>query len=511
MNATSRVAVEPVVVEPEDEFNQKLIENVHPPDWVNPKPSGRYNLVVIGAGTAGLVSAAGAALLGARVALIERHRMGGDCLNYGCVPSKVLIRAARAAYAIDEAREFGIEARIEEINFADTMRRLRRVRADISPHDSARRFQGLGADIYLGDARFLTGNSLSVAGERLEFRKAIIATGARAAIPPVPGLKELGALTNETVFSLTELPKRLIVIGGGPIGCELAQSFARLGSQVSIVERAPRLLPRDDADAATILQSQLEREGVATFLGVEIQRAEAGHEGKTIVFNRGRGEERVSADQILVAAGRTPNLEGLNLEAAGVKFQPAGVIVDDYLRTSNADIYSAGDISSRFQFTHAAEALGRIALQNALFFGRKRASDLVIPWCTYTDPEIAHVGWSTEDAGKRQMEIKTFTLSFADNDRAVVDGDIGGFARVHANKKDGVIVGATLVSRHAGESIGELVMAIQRKLKIGDLGGIIHPYPTQAEIIKRLGDSSMRSRLKPWMKKALVKFFRWSR
>jgi pyruvate/2-oxoglutarate dehydrogenase complex dihydrolipoamide dehydrogenase (E3) component len=378
-------------------------------------------------------------------------------------------------------------------------------------HDSAERFRGLGADIYLGEARFVSKNSVEVAGKRLLFKKAIIATGARAAIPPISGLEEAGVVTNESVFSLTELPQRLIVIGGGPIGCELAQSFVRLGSQVSIIEQAPRLIPRDDADAASILRSQFEDEGISLFLDATIQRTERSASGKVVIFDRGKGEERVEADEILAAAGRTPNIESLNLEAAGVEFDKKGVIVDERLRTSNPDIYSAGDISSRFQFTHAAEALGRIALQNALFFGRKRASDLIIPWCTYTEPEIAHVGLSAEEARKRGLEVETFTLPLAENDRAVVDGDTAGFARIHARKKGGEILGATMVGPHAGECIGELVLAIQRKLRPRDLSGVIHPYPTQAEIIKRLGDFSMRSRFKPWMKNLLIKFFAWRR
>lgn len=496
---------------PQDEFNRTLVQNVHPPAWVNPKPSGRYNLVVIGAGTAGLVSAAGAALLGARVALIERHLMGGDCLNYGCVPSKALIRAARAAYAVHESREFGIDSETLQIRFPEVMKRLRRVRAEISPHDSAERFREFGTDIYLGAARFIDSNAIEVAGERLEFKKAIIATGARAALPLIPGLKEIGFLTNETVFSLTDLPRRLIVIGAGPIGCELAQSFSRLGSKVSIISDGDAMLPREDRDAAAILTRQFERENIGMVLGAAIQRAELATEGKVLVFDRGNGMERISGDEILVAVGRTPNVEGLNLEAARVRYDKKRITVDDHLRTSSSHIFAAGDIASRYQFTHAAEALGRIALQNALFFGRKRATELVIPWCTYTDPEIAHVGLHERDARERANDIKTFTLSFAENDRSVVDGEVPGFARVHTDKKSGRIMGATLVSRHAGETIGELVVAIQCKLRIGDLGGVIHPYPTQAEIIKRLGDASTRSRLKPWMRKTLVRVFQWRR
>jgi pyruvate/2-oxoglutarate dehydrogenase complex dihydrolipoamide dehydrogenase (E3) component len=500
-----------VEVTPADEFNRKLVENAHPPDWINPKPAGRYNLVVIGAGTAGLVAAAGAAILGARVALIERHLMGGDCLNYGCVPSKALIRAARAAHAVSEAREFGIETSPAQIEFADVMRRVRRVRAEIAPHDSVQRFARLGVDVFLGQGHFTGKRSLAVEGERLEFSKAVIATGARASIPPIPGLTEAGYLTNETVFSLTALPRRLVVIGGGPIGCELAQAFARLGSQVSLVSDVPALLPKEDAEAAAVLEQQFRREGIDLVLGTKVERVEKSAVGKILIIDQGQGKQTVVGDEILVAAGRTPNVEGLDLEAAGVKYDQHGVVADDRLRTSNHRIFAAGDISSHFHFTHAAEALGRIALQNALFFGRKRASNLVIPWCTYTDPEIAHVGLYEKNARTAGIEQETFTLPFADNDRGVVEGDTAGFARVHVGKKDHKLLGATLVSRHAGESIGELVMAIQRKMKVGELGAIIHPYPTEAEIIKRLGDASMRGRLKPWMKQVLIKFFQWRR
>lgn len=500
-----------IEVKPADEFNKKLVENAHPPDWINPKPAGRYNLVVIGAGTAGLVAAAGAAILGARVALIERHLTGGDCLNYGCVPSKALVRSARAAHAVAEAPEFGIETSAAKIEFADVMRRVRRVRAEIAPNDSVRRFAALGVDVFLGHGHFTSKRSLEVEGQRMEFRKAIISTGARAAVPPIPGLAEAGYLTNETVFSLTALPRRLIVIGGGPIGCELAQALTRLGSKVSLVSDVPRLLPKEDVDVAALLEQQFRREGIELILGAKVERAEKSAVGKILIIDRGQPKETVVGDEILLAVGRAPNVEGLNLEAAGVKYDDKGVTVDDHLRTSNRSIFAAGDIGSHYHFTHAAEALGRIALQNALFFGRKRASDLVVPWCTYTDPEIAHVGWNEESARKSGTEMETFTLPFTDNDRAVVDSDTQGFARVHVRKKDGKLLGATLVSRHAGESIGELVMAIQLKMKIGELSAIIHPYPTQGEIIKRLGDASQRGRLKPWMKQALVKMFQWRR
>ncbi|MCI0353240.1 MAG: mercuric reductase [Acidobacteriales bacterium] len=502
--------LEPQVL-PGDEYNRILIENAHPPTWRNPQPRGRYNLVVVGAGTAGLVSAAGAAQLGARVALVERHLMGGDCLNYGCVPSKALIRAARAAYAFSEAREFGISLTARpQIDFAEVMRRVRRVRAEISPHDSVQRFTDLGADVFLGNARFISGDAIEVGGTRLKFSKAIIATGARPAELSVPGLKEAGFLTNETVFSLTELPRRLIVIGAGPIGCELAQAFARLGSTVSILGIHPTLIPRDDPDAGKILQDQFEREGIDLYLGAQARRVRQSADGKTVFFDRGSGEEAITGDEILVAIGRTPNVEGLDLEAAGVAYDKKGITADATLRTSNPHIYAAGDISSAYQFTHAAEALARIALQNSLFFGRKRAGGLVIPWTTYTDPEVAHLGLTQKDAQER-ADVETFMLRLDDNDRAVVDGETAGFARAYVDRKHGRLLGATLVNRHAGESIGEFALAIQKGMKLRDLGGVIHPYPTQAEIIKRLGDTSQKSRLKPWMKKLLIRQFAWRR
>jgi pyruvate/2-oxoglutarate dehydrogenase complex dihydrolipoamide dehydrogenase (E3) component len=500
------------VVTPDDTYNRRLIENLHPPNWVNPSPSGRYNLVVIGAGTAGLVSAAGGAALGAKVALIERHLMGGDCTNYGCVPSKALIRSARAAYALQKAHNFGVSAQTgEPVDFPRVMERMRRLRTQISANDSVDRFSKLGAEVYLGDAKFTGKNEIEVDGRRLAFSKAIIATGARAATMDLPGFAETGYLTNESVFSLETLPQTLLVIGGGPIGCELAQTFRRFGSEVIIVTRGSRLLPHDDLDAAEILKRRFESEGIRILFGSKFIRAERADGRRKVFLKRSGQEETISADEILVAVGRKPNIEGLNPEAAGVKTSAAGVVVNDRLRTSNPDIYAAGDICSPYQFTHAAEAMARIAIQNALFFGRKRVSDLVIPWSTYTDPEVAHVGLTEKEAAKRGDEVVTFTKEFADTDRAILDGETEGHVRLYMNRKDGKLLGATIVGSHAGESIGEAVLAVKQKLKVGDLSGVIHPYPTQAEAIKRAADLQYRSRLKPWMRRILDKYFRYRR
>ncbi len=499
-----------------DEANRTLLANAHPSDWKNPEPKGRYNLVVLGAGTAGLVSAAGAAILGAKVALVERDLMGGDCLNFGCVPSKALIRAARAGYEAGHSSELGVHlASPLRLEFSEAMQRMRKLRAQISFHDSVQRFAKLGIDIFLGEAKFTSNRSVEVAGvmngARLQFSRAIIATGARASRPRVPGLEEVGYLTNETLFSLTTCPRGLMVVGAGPIGCEMAQAFRRFGAEVSIVSDSHGLLPREDRDAANILTAQLEREQIRLCMGARVLRAEKSAAGKMLIFERGRGEEKIIAEEILVATGRTPNIEGLNLEKANVRWHNKGVTVNDHLQTTNSHIYAAGDICSKYQFTHAAEALGRVALQNALFFGRKKASDLIIPWCTYTSPEIAHVGMYEQEAIGRGLPVETITLPFKENDRAILDGDSEGFVRVHANKRNGRILGATMVSSHAGESIGELVLAMQKKMTVQELAAVIHPYPTVAESIKRAGDASMRSRFKPWMRTMLTRMFTFRR
>jgi pyruvate/2-oxoglutarate dehydrogenase complex dihydrolipoamide dehydrogenase (E3) component len=486
------------LVAPDDAHNRLLVENVHPPAWANPRPSGRYNLVVLGAGTAGLVSAVGAAGLGARVAIVERHLMGGDCLNVGCVPSKGVLRASRAAAAVREAGAYGVRiAGPSEVDFGAAMERMRRLRAGISHNDSAHRLAKLGVDVYFGDARFVAPDAVDVGGATLRFARAVIATGGRPSSPPVPGLAEAGFLTNETVFSLTELPRRLVVIGAGPIGCELAQAFRRFGSEVTVVSLDPQLLPREDEDAAAILAGRFEREGVILRLGAKLLRVERREGAKRVVFLRDGREEEAAGDEILVAAGRAPNVEGLALENAGVAFGRAGIEVDDRLRTTNRRIYAAGDVCSAFKFTHAADAMARIVIQNALFFGRSKASALVIPWCTYTDPEIAHVGLYEREARERGSDVTTITVPLAEVDRAVLDGDAEGFARVHAERKSGRILGATLVASHAGEMIGEMALAITAGLTLGTLAGTIHPYPTQSEVWKRAGDAWNRSRLTP--------------
>ena len=498
-------------VEPLDRHNRELLANVHPADWKEPEPLDRYHLVVIGAGTGGLVTAAIAAGLGARVALVERHLMGGDCLNVGCVPSKGVIGAARAWQAAAEAGPVFAGPRAGGSgDFAAVMERMRRIRAGLSRVDSAARFRDLGVDVFLGEARFVGPDAATVNGKRLRFRRAVIATGARAAVPPIPGLEQAGYLTNETVFGLTELPGHLMVLGAGPIGCELAQAFARLGAQVTLIAREPRILPREDAEAAAVVEAAMERHGVRLLRNARLNRVERRDGRRVLAVERDGRAEDIVGDQLLVAVGRAPNVEGLGLEQAGVRYDQAGVAVNDRLRTSSRRIYAVGDICSRHQFTHAADAQARLVIGNALFFGLGggRVSRLVMPWVTYTTPEVAHVGMSAVEATQAGHEVHTLTVPMADVDRAVLDGQEDGFLRIHLRQGSDRILGATLVADHAGEMIGELTVAMANGLGLAKVGAAIHSYPTQAEVFRKAADAWRRTRLTPAAKRLFRAFFR---
>ncbi|HEY8515724.1 MAG TPA: mercuric reductase [Candidatus Binatia bacterium] len=498
----------------DDPHDRELVANVHPSDWVNPQPARRYNLVVLGAGTAGLVCAAGAAGLGAKVALVERDLMGGDCLNVGCVPSKCLIRSSRAVADLRSAGELGVRVPPgAEVDFAAVMERLRRIRARISPHDSARRFRDeLGVDVFLGSARFVAEDAVQVDGKVLRFKHAVIATGARAAAPEIPGLAEVGYLTNESVFALTERPRRLAVIGGGPIGCELAQALRRLGSEVTLLHDRTRLLPRDDPDAAEVLERALARDGVELLLGARVTRVLRRGADKVLVWATDDRSGELAVDEVLVGVGRAPNVEGLDLERAGIEWdERRGVHVDDQLRTANPRVFAAGDVCMERKFTHAADFAARIVIQNALFRGRKKLSALTIPWCTYTDPEIAHVGLTEEEARRRGVALTTFVVRLADVDRAIADGEEDGFVKIHVARGSDRIVGATIVARHAGEMISEITTAMVGKVGLGTLANVIHPYPTQAEAIRKAGDAYNRTRLTPTVKRLFSAWLRWTR
>ena len=476
--------------------DRRLVSLVHPPDWTNPAPPRRYDLVVIGGGTAGLVCALGAAGLGAKVALCEKALLGGDCLVYGCVPSKALLRSAHVAHEVQEAAALGVETGDVEVDFAAVLERVRRLRADIAPHDAATRARDAGVDVHLGEARFVAHDAVDCGGQRLRFRRAVIASGGRPRIPNFPGLEAAGYLTHATVFGLTRAPRRLAVLGAGPVGCELAQGMARLGVEVTLVQDGSRVLPRDDPEASDVLSRILQDE-LQLWLGAQVTRVEATPTGKVVHAERHGEPLSVEVDEILLATGRVPALDSLGLEAAGIRIEAGHPASDEHLRTSNGRVYVAGDVAGRWAFTHAADAMARLVLQNALFLGSKRVSALHVPWCTYTEPEVAHVGLGAEEAYARGKEVVTLTTDMATNDRACVDEQTDGFARIHADARSGRVLGATLVSRHAGESIGEAALAVRLGLKMGALADTIHPYPTQAEAWKRLGDLWNARRLTP--------------
>lgn len=500
-----------VTIEPWDDYNQELLANVHPPDWVNPASVDCYDLVVIGAGTAGLVTAKGAAGLGIglKVALIEKNLMGGDCLNVGCVPSKCLIRSSRVVSEMKGALPYGVQPPENiAINFSEVMARMRRVRTKISPVDSAVAAKKVGVDVFFGEARFKNENTITVEGQDLKFKKAVIATGARAVQPKIVGIEETGYLTNESVFSLTSLPKKLAVIGGGPIGCELAQAFQRLGSEVTLFHKGSHVLDKEDADAAEVVQQALIRDGIRLVLNCQLEKVTQSPEGKIIHFMDDRPQESITVEEILVGAGRQPNVESLNLEAVGVEYDAKhGLKVNDYLQTSNGKIYGAGDICMNWKFTHAADAAARIVLKNTLFsplgISKTKLSDLVMSWVTFTDPEIAHVGLFEAEAQAKGIDCNMIKINFDDVDRALADGETEGFVKILHRQGSDEILGATIVARHGGEMISEITTAMIGKMGLSKLATIIHPYPTQAAAIKQAADAYRRTLLTPKTKKLL--------
>ena len=476
-----------------------------------PKGSGVYNVVVIGAGTAGLVTAAGTAGLGGRVALVEQNRMGGDCLNTGCVPSKALISTARLVDQIRHAQDWGLEPREPDFDFDTVFDRMRDRRARLAPNDSQERFEGLGVDVFRGHAAFASPHEVRVDGVVLRAKNFVIAAGSHAAVPPIPGLEGVPYYTNETIFDELEgRPDRLTVLGGGPIGCELGQVFARLGVRVTIVQRPPRILEKEDADAAGLLRRRLEAEGATIWTGAEVKAAKS--DGRIIHLSleqEQNTETRLECDALLIAAGRTPNTDGLNLEQAGVAFTKRGVTVNEYLQTSQPHIYAAGDIAGPYQFTHVADHHARTVVRNILipWFKAKR-EDAVVPWCTYTSPEVARVGLNEDQAKERGIEYDLFTQAVEEVDRAVVERAETGFAKVLTKKGSDRILGVTLVCDHAGDLVLEFALAMKHGIGLRGIGSTIHPYPTFAEIARKIADQQQRSRLTPFAKSLFAWLYR---
>lgn len=482
---------------PADTAERERLAHVRPPDWRNPQPVPRYDLVVVGGGTTGLVAAQAAAATGAKVALVERYLLGGNCLHIGCVPSKALIRTSRLYAAMRDAERYGAQVPLDiRVDFAALMQRMRAIRARLSRTSSVHELAAAGIDVFFGVARFVGLDVLHVGTTPLHFRRALIATGARPNTPQIPGLSAAGYYTNASLFNLTQLPPRLLVIGGGPLGCEMAQAFCRFGARTTIVQRWPLFLPREERDAAQILSDAFARDGIAVRLnthavGVRVENGE-----KLVDLVSDDHHSTIAVDAILTGIGRAPSVEGLGLEAAGVAYDRVrGVHVDDFLRTSNRHIYAAGDVCLDEKFNDTAEASARIAVCNLLGRGRgrERWSELTIPWCTYTDPEIAHVGLYVRQARERNIPVKTFTVLMHEVDRAVADSEEAGFVKIHVREGSDRILGATIVARHAGEMINELTLAIVAGVGLRTLSRVMHPYPTQAEAISKAAAAYLRT------------------
>ena len=475
------------------------------------KGQGVYDVVVIGAGTAGLVAAAGTAGLGGRVALIERSRMGGDCLNTGCVPSKALISAARLVHQMRHADAWGLPAHEPKFDFDAVFARMRERRATLAPHDSQERFEGLGVDVFRGSAAFESPRRVRIGDVRLTAEAFVIAAGSRAAVPPIPGLDRVRCYTNESVFDeMKGKPDRLAILGGGPIGCELGQVFARLGVRVTILQKASRILQKEDADAAGLIRSVLEDEGVRILTGVRVQKAEAGGKGARLSIEAESAPERsVECDAVLIAAGRVPNLEGLNLEKAGVAYTERGVTVDAYNQTSQPHIYAAGDVAGLHQFTHVADHHARTVVRNILLpWFRTKREQTVVPWCTYTSPEVARVGLNEDQARKDGIAYDLFTQSVDGVDRAVLEGAEIGFAKVLTRKGSDQILGVTLVCERAGDLLLEFAVAMKHGIGLKGIASTIHPYPTFAEIARKIADQQQKSRLSPRAKRLFAWLYR---
>lgn len=496
---------------PYDRFERERLANVHPESWRNPAPASKYGLLIVGAGTAGLVAAHGASALGARVALIERQLLGGDCLNVGCVPSKAIIRTSRLYADMRNAAKYGAKTPDHiEVDFPALMERMRGIRARISRVDSVKRLASAGVDVFFGNARFSSECTVDIDGTELRFTKALIATGSRPDTSTIPGLAEAGFLTNESVFDLTTLPERLMVIGGGPLGCELAQAFCRFGSKTTIVQEWPMFLPREERDAAQMLSNSFARDGIEVRLNTTAVRVEAGDGGKTVHLVSDDYSSSVTVDAILSGTGRVPNVEDIGLEEAGVEFDmQTGVRVDDYLRTTNKRIFAAGDVCLEHKYTHTADASARIVVQNALLLGRRRYSRLTIPWCTYTDPEIAHVGMYVREARKRDIPVKTFTIPMHEVDRAIVDGEEDGFVKIHVKDGTDKILGATIVARHAGDMINEISLAMVAGTGLSSISRVIHAYPTQADGIRKAAHAYNLTYFTPRIRALVSRWVSW--
>lgn len=464
-----------------------------------------YDLIVIGGGSGGLVCAAGGAGLGAKVALIEKKKLGGDCLNTGCVPSKALIRSAKMIHYFREAKKYGIKECSFQFEFLDIMNRVKSIQKKIEPHDSPERFRSLGVEVKFGNYTFKNSHEVTNGTEILYGKRIVIATGSSPFVPPIPGCEEHRCLTSDNIWNLTTLPKRLIVIGGGPIGSEIAQVFARLGSQVTLMDLAPGILPKEDLDMKAFVQKAFLEDGIQFRFNAKLKKVNHGTSFHTVVFDYENKEETLECDGIFVAVGRKPNIEGLELEKGGIAYDKKGIMINDFCQTTTPHIYACGDVAGHYQFTHFADYQARLILRNALFPGKTKADYRVVPWCTYTDPELARVGLSETEAKQKNIPHDVFTYDLSDLDRAVCDSEGQGLVKVITHKGKDTLLGAAIVGFHAGDLLQEFVFAMKNNLGLKSISQTIHPYPTMSEATRRAADLWMKSKLTP----TLSKLFKW--
>ena len=495
--------MEPISV---DQHDQLLIERTQPPNWPVPSGNRSFDLVVVGGGPAGLVAAVIAAGLGAKTALVERRRLGGDCLHTGCVPSKALLASARQVYHAQPGNQES-----STVDFPRIMTRMRKLRSHLGEHDAAERFQQLGIDVFFGQAHFNDPRTVHIENETLTFRRCILATGSRPLAPPIPGLEHVPYLTHETLFSLTELPRSLAIIGAGPIGVEMAQAFHRFGSRVTLIDQAKRLLPREDHEASQLLLDQFQQEGIQVHLDTQVLKATSQGKIQQLQLQTPLQTELVEADQLLVATGRQANVDSLDLEAAGISYQSKGIQVNNHLRTTNRRIFAAGDVIGDQQFTHAADAMARLCIRNAFFFGRRSWPTYPVPHATYTDPEIAQIGLTAAEADRQGLAIDTYRVPFSGIDRCVLDGNERGFIAAYCRQGTGRLLGATIAGHRAGELINTFSLLMSQRLSLGTLSNAIHCYPTQSQALQQLGDQFQRSRLSPWSARLLKRVIGWRR
>jgi len=464
------------------------------------KGKGKYNVVVIGGGTAGLVTSAGTVGLGGRAALIEAKKMGGDCLNYGCVPSKALISSAKLIERIRHGEKMGLSPMQPSFRFEDVFARMRERRAQIEPHDSVERFEGLGVDVFQSRAKFVSPHEVELDdGTKLTAKNFVIATGTKALVLPIEGLDTVPYHTNETIFDeLHEAPRSMIILGGGPIGCEFAQVMRRLGVDVKLVELLPRLLPRDDEDASALIRARFAEEGIEVHTGTKATRFARKGDVTVATVENASGEHELEAEALLVATGRRPNVENIGLEEAGVAFGRRGVTVDATLTTSQPHIFACGDVAGPYQFTHSADYQARIVVRNILIPWFKAKADYTwVPWVTYTDPEVAHCGLTEEVATERGVPFDVYRYDWDDLDRAITDSETTGFIKVLVKKGRDEILGATVVGVHGGEVMHEVLVAAKHGIGLGKLSSTIHAYPTLSSSVQRVADAFQKTRLTP--------------